>query len=1053
MPGRGGAREIAAHFEPTLGASPASDSHKPLLKEREESISKMSSQLGRGGRWWVLTFAVLVSAGASALSLQAQSSASSQQPPSSEQKQTQQAPQTPQQPAKTPPKKEEEKPALHLENPTPAQEGEKPQQKPPLKLETPQPAAPPTPGVAQPAAPTPAAPQPAAKPIIEDIIIRGNRRIPASTLRARLFTHKGDVYDENQLERDFMALWNTGYLDDVRFEVTDGDKGKILTIFVREKKLVRSIDYKGLSTVQQSDVLQAYKDHKVGLSIQSQYDPVVIKRAEVVLQELLAEHGRQFATVRHRTRNIPPNSVALTFIVSEGPKVKVGKIRFQGNTVFSNMKLVRAMKLSRPAGAPPFFYFFHKTYDKDKVLYDLEKVRELYQEHGYFYALPKEPQVKMKDTAHRLPFFFWSWGRGKSVDVTVPIEEGAQYKLGKFTIRGNKLFKQVQLAPILQLKTGDVFNLTKVRKSLENYTKLYGQFGYINFTATPDIDPDRKKHIINLALDFDEGKQFFVHRVEFQGNTKTRDKVIRRELLVDEGYVFNTTLWDYSVLRVNQLGFFDKIDKQDYDIKQNAKDGTVDINLKLKEKGRNSIGFSGGISGLAGNFVGINYATNNFLGLGETLSVQAQFGTFEKLFSFGFTEPYFMDRPITTGFTVFKSDYRYDQLRQTAIATGLNPEFLQQNLFLSPQFTQNFQQNSAGFTVFASYPLRRTFARVGLTYTYSVSSLQTFTAASNSFFQALNFSGLAGPNALSGITSSQIMPTYLFNTVDDPYNPKHGKYIYAGLGFAGLFLGGNVNTINPVLELKYFHPINKGRNALGFHFLGTFVSGFGGRVAPPFSRFYIGGEQDVRGFDIRSISPIAFFPTIQQVCNLDQFGRPITSLTSQGLSTGACGSFTKFPMNTIIYPGGDTSLVGNFEYRIPIAGPVTLSYFIDVGTNFILRDSQLQIEPNALSNITSQFPYFQTPKNLRPIGVTNLRPRSSTGLEIGAIMPVINMPLRVYYAYNWLRLNTVVVPPQTLPPSSLFPNEQTYDQILPLFQGLRLRERKARLGFTVARTF
>ena len=942
----------------------------------------------------------------------------------------------------------------------PPKENQKPPEKPPqeappapgkLKLENPEvaPAAPQAPEAPKPAAPAPVlAPQ---KPIIEDILIRGNRRIPASTLRARIFTHTGDVYDENMLERDFMALWNTGFLDDIRFEVTDGEKGKILTIYVREKKLVRSISYKGLSTVQQSDVLDEFKRRKVGLSIQSQYDPVVIKRAEVVLERLLAEHGRQFATVHHRTRNIPPNSVALTFVVSEGPKVKIGKMQFQGNQVFSNHTLVRTMKLSRPSGAPPWFYWFHKTYDKDKVLFDLEKVRELYQEHGYFYALAKEPQVKMRDTAHRWPFFFWSWGHGKSVGVTIPIEEGAQYRLGRFVIRGNKLFKQNQLEPILQLKSGDTFNLTKVRKSLENYTKLYGEFGYINFTATPDIEPDRKKRTINLALDFDEGRQFTIHRVEFSGNTKTRDKVIRRELLVNEGDVFNTAWWDLSVLRVNQLGFFDKVDKDDYQIKQNLKENTVDINLKVKEKGRNSIGFSGGISGLAGNFFGLNYATNNFLGLGETLSFQLEAGTFEKLYSFGFTEPYLLDHPITFGFTIFKTDFRFDQLRQTAIATGVDPTLLQNAGF--GQFTQNFSQNSTGFTAFASYPLRRSFARVGMTYSFSKSSLQTFNAASQSFFEALNFRALQGPNSLQGITTSEVSPSYIYNTVDDPFNPRHGRYLFLSVAFSGSVLGGNVNTLRPLFEWKYFHPINKGRNTLGFHAFASLVTGYGGRVAPPFSRFYIGGEQDIRGFDIRSISPIAFFPSVTQVCNLDNAGNPIRAFDTNGSPTGTCGSFTRFPINTPIFPGGDTATVANFEYRIPIVGPVTLSYFIDVGMNFILRSSQLQVQPEALTNLSSQFPFFPLPKQLKAVGGTNYRPRSSTGIEIQVVLPIVNAPFRVFYGYNWLRLDKSLIPPQTLPPRSLFPNEATFDQILPLFQGLRLRERKSRVGFTVARTF
>jgi len=928
-----------------------------------------------------------------------------------------------------------------------------------LQLETPQAAPVPTPGPPPPgvAPPQPAAPAEEVGPnVIEQIIFRGNRRVPAATLRARILSQKGDVYDENALERDFMALWNTGFVDDVRLEVSDGEQGKIVTFYVREKKLVRSIDYKGLSSVAQSDVLERFKERKVGLSIQSQFDPVIIKRAQVVLQQLLGERGRQFATVRARTRNIPPNSVALTFIVVEGPKVKIGDIRFQGNTVFSNRRLVRAMKYSRPVGAPPWFYWFHKTYDKDRILADLElQIRTLYQDNGYFYVVLKEPQIKMTDTKRRWPFFFFSWGRGKRVDVTLPVEEGPQYRLGRFVIRGNKLFKQEQIAPVLQLKPGDIFNLGKVRKSIENYQKLYGAYGYINFTATPDIEPDNKRRLINLALDFEEGKQFFVHRIEFSGNTKTRDKVIRRELLLDEGNVFNSEFWDYSVLRVNQLGFFEQVKKEDYEIRQNAREGTVDITVKVKEKGRNSIGFSGGVSGLAGNFVGFNYATNNFLGLGETLSVQMQFGTYEKLYSFGFTEPYLFDRPITTGFTIFKSDFRYDQLRQAAYSYGTSESSLLSTY--GQALFQNYQQNSSGFTTFASYPLRRSFARVGITYSFSVSSLQTFSSVSQAYFQALNFRGLEGPNALTGITSSQIMPTYLYNTTNHPWEPTQGKYIYASLGFSGSILGGNVNTIRPTVELKYFRPAAHKKaekpHVLAMRFMGSMVTGFGGKVPPPFSRSFLGGEDDLRGFDIRSISPVSFYPTIGSVCNRDSNGNPLWVPGSDGTPTSSCGSSTRFPYHAPIFPGGDTALIANVEYRIPIAGPVTAAYFVDAGSTFVLRSSQLQVSTTSLSSLSSEFPHFPLPSELKPIASTNYRPRVSTGIEIQVVLPVVNAPFRVFYGYNLIRLNETVSQPQSLPPRSLFPNEATYIDALRYFQPFRLVERRARLGFTVARTF
>jgi outer membrane protein insertion porin family len=944
----------------------------------------------------------------------------------------------------------------------PAQQPEQGNQKPPaqapsteqLQLSTPQlttpkpeaPAKPPAKGQAQPSAPK--------RELIEAIEFRGNRRIPSSRLRAQIFSRPGDVYDVNALERDFMALWNTGYFDDIRLEAQDGKTGKIVIFYVREKKLVRAIVYKGLHSVEQSDVMEAFQKRKVGLTMDSQYDPVTIKRAEVVLKDLLAGHGRQFATVRHRTRNIPPNSVALTFIVTEGPKVKIGSIRFTGNTVFPSRVLVQQMKLSRPVGVPPWFYLFHKTYDHDKVLYDLEKVRELYRDHGYFYATPGDPVVKMHDTSHHWPFFFWSWGHGKAVAVTIPVDEGQQYKLGKFNIRGNKLFKTKQLMPILGMKTGDVFDVSKMRKAIDNLTKLYGAFGYINFVATPDPEPNRKRREVDLTFDFDEGHQFTVHRIEFSGNTKTRDKVVRRELLVNEGEMFNTRYWDLSVLRVNQLGFFQPIEKKDYTITQNAKNHSVDIEVKVKEKGRNSIGFSGGISGLAGNFFGFNYSTNNFMGLGETLSVGVQTGQYIKSYTFGFTEPYVMDRPITTGFTVFKQDINFNQLQQTSIFSGVSQTALA-STYGATSF-QNYAQNSTGFTAFASYPLKRHFARLGLTFSFSDSSLQTFSLASQEYFKALNFQNITqGPNSLTGIRTSAIMPTYNYSTVGPNYmEPHYGKSLYAGVQFAGSVLGGNVNSISPTVEFKYYHPINHGRNTLAFHALATSISGYGGKVPPPFQRFYMGGENDIRGFDIYSISPVAFFPTVASVCNRDAAGNPIPGLNSDGSLSGTCGSSTSFPVNTVIFPGGDTEWVTNFEYRIPIVGPVAVAPFIDAGMDFIWHKSELNLRPNALTSITQAFPFFQVPSRLQLASGTNYQPRSSAGIELQVLVPHFNIPFRLYYGYNWLRMNRVITPPAASPDiSALFPNTATYLGALPYFQSFRYEEHKTRLGFTVSRTF
>src|SRR6202042_3801113 len=159
--------------------------------------------------------------------------------------------------------------------------------------------------------------------------------------------------------------------------------------------------------------------------------------------------------------------------------------------------------------------------------------------------------------------------------------------------------------------------------------------------------------------------------------------------------------WELSILRLNQLDYFDRIEADKAaELKRNTKEGTVDINLKVKEKGKQSIGLQGGVSGLSGTFIGLTYQTNNFLGLGETLTFSAQFGDLQRSFMFGFTEPYLFDRPISTGFTIFDSKYNFDEAKQEALALG-------QSVSINPQFIQDYTQNSTGFTVFANYPVKR----------------------------------------------------------------------------------------------------------------------------------------------------------------------------------------------------------------------------------------------------------------------------------------------------------------------------------------------------------
>ena len=706
--------------------------------------------------------------------------------------------------------------------------------------------------------------------IVEDVVFRGTRRIPRDSLAARIFTKRGDLFDAQTLRRDFMVLWNTGYFDDLRLEVEDGEQGNIIRFLVTERRVVRTIRYEGNKSATLSDILERFKERNVGLTVESRYDPTTVNRAAYVLRELLGERGRQYAEVNPEVRQIPPASVEIVFNIDEGPKVKVGDVSFDGLDVMSRKNARRAMKNTKPLGIPRSIVLenlFKRTFDIRKLEEDKERLRNAYQKRGYFKANVLRHDLDIRDMPGRKTFMIpWSMifaKPKKHADINLLVEEGPRYVRGKLSFTDVELFRvpdQV-LGPVFAMQEGSIFDVEKLRKGMENLKKLYGEFGYIDFVAEPSFefreDDDPPQIDLNLAVD--EGKQFFVRRIEFDGNNTTRDKVIRREILLDEGDMFNTRVWDLSMLRLNQLGYFDPIKTEgpetDTVITRNTRDGLVDLTLKVKERGRNMINLNGGVSGFAGSFIGFGYSTNNFLGLGETLSFDAQLGSRERVLQFGYTEPYLFDKPIQAGFTIFSSRFSFNQAREASIFAGANliPLFdaLGQDNIL------DYRQNSSGFTTFVSYPLRRSFARLSLTYSFRRSSVVTFSKSASNLFTYLNFEGVSGPNSLEGITTSQITPGYFYNTVDHPITPSKGKSVYASVAVAGF--GGNARFIQPTVEAKYFKP-HGGRRTIAMRGLISFLSGYGGRVPPPFNRSFMGGENDVRGFQIWSISPMVCDP-------------------------------------------------------------------------------------------------------------------------------------------------------------------------------------------------
>ncbi len=810
------------------------------------------------------------------------------------------------------------------------------------------------------------------RPSIERIEIRGNRRIQEDTVRFYIQSRPGDVFDENRLELDLRALYKANFFENIQITARDGDTGKIVTFMVKEKPLIRYIEYVGNKSFTESNILDHFKERKVGLTIDSQYDPAKIRMAERSLKDLLDLNGRPLGTVRTEIEQIPPSSVRVRFVMDEGPKVRIGEIRFVGDKVFDDGKLKDAMKLTKERGLITIFKGTDK-YHRGKIEADIEmNLKSFYKEHGYMQVQVGEPVTRIFEGPRGfIPMFRKT---KQQFLVEIPVDAGDQYHLGELTLKNCGIFNCEAMSRIFGLQKGDVVNFKRIKDGLDDIKKLYGNYGYIDWSYLPDQKFDQDTKVMDLTFDLQTGKQFIVDRINFEGNTKTRDKVLRREFVLEEGKVFSSQALDMSVLRLNQLGFFDKIEEKDYEVKPEEKTGLVDVTVKVKEKSQQSIGLTGGVSGIAGSFIGVNYVTNNFLGRGETLEFNVTAGTRESDFVVSFTEPYFLDTRWNLGLSVFNQRYRFDTYTTFGLAG-----------YLSGEPIELFTRRTTGITLSGSRPLGLSFWRIGASYSYQNISVGSILPGFENYAlgQLIYFApGGDVTKALSGVIRSELTPTISYNSTNSFWNPTRGSALTLSLAFAGSLLGGDFNIIRPIVEYRHFRPdkwISKGRNTLGFRFLGQYAKAFSGSSLPFFDRFYIGGETTVRGFDIRSISPLAITSTPR----LDPNGNAIVDLNS---------GMQRIDRN-LVPVGGDGLAIFNFEYRIPIAGPLSVAGFADVGITHVFSKNDLGAYGGS---------------SIELIKSTNDVARGSVGAEVQFLLPMIGAPFRLIFAYNPLIYDGVI---------------------------------------------
>ncbi len=834
--------------------------------------------------------------------------------------------------------------------------------------------------------------------IIESVDIQGNRRLRDEDLLYYIRTRPGDVYDSAALERDLRELLSLNFFDKTATRVltTDGIRGGVNVIFeVREWPIIRDLQFRGLKAVQESDVLKAFREQRAGISKEAVYDPVKARGATRILRELLAARGYPNATVKIEEEEVSATSIAVTFDIDQGLLSRIVKIEFEGNENFKDSELRNALELVKETGLISRFQS-QDILDMRKLQFDLQKnVRSYMFSKGYFQARIGDPVVEglgVKRTSF-IPFIVLPLplisSKDETLKITVPVTEGKIFRVGELKVEGNSIYSEEQILGAVGLKKGEIANGKRLQDAVyEDLKKVYGDQGFVNYNAefepTFRDNPDNPNEgIVDITIIIEEGKQFSLRRLDFTGNTFTRDRVLRREFLLNEGDIYNQRALEISLARINQTQYFDPIDKdQDVETRTDEDQGDVDLIVKVKEKGRQQISFNGGVSGIGGSFFGLEYSTNNLAGRGEILSFAFGAGNRQQSFQLSYQEPYFRDRPISVGVSLFASRTKFFgegtflTQNQNVLEDLFNP-FGQVVTDESNLFTQT----TIGGSVFATAPLSElffrkrpfsTFSRLGLSYSLTSTSIAD---------PPVNES--ADPAARipiifrqPGIITSRVTGSFVYDTRQPAANgidTNSGTQLSLSLAFAGL--GGDVRTYQPNISFSKFIPVRRKRSRSPEVFAFRILAGTVGSWAtsrtvreansisfiggvPIFERYFLGSENDVRGYNSRAIGPIAPFDTYVTTRNVsvatNAFGTPtpITGFPTNspipgqiaaiGQLTGPDGANPALFSRNFRFIGGDTQLLGNFEYRIPLFGPATLAAFADIGTVFNLRKTGTQ---------------------------------------------------------------------------------------------------------------
>ncbi|RLB09026.1 MAG: outer membrane protein assembly factor BamA [Deltaproteobacteria bacterium] len=631
--------------------------------------------------------------------------------------------------------------------------------------------------------------------IVEDVQVQGNHRIEKEAILAVIRTRPGSRLDYETLDKDLRDIYRMGYFSDVKIEVKDGKRGKIVIFIVKEKPVIAKIIFEGNKKLKEDKLKK-----EIGIRLYSMLDYNALRQSINKLKEFYAAHGYYKAQISYEVIPMPRNQVAIRYKIKEGKKVYIKKIEIIGNKKISDKQIKKVM-ITKEKG---LISWFKGTafLDKKRLEYDVNKITIFYHNHGFIEAKVSDPKIRYDK---KLDGFV----------VTFEVYEGPQYHVNRVSITGDLVRPADEIMKVIKLKKGDVFNREQVRKDIESIKKLYADEGYAFAEVIPLSKKDTEKHLVDLIYKISKGPKVRIERINIEGNTITRDKVIRRELKLAEGDYFSGKKLQDSIDNLNRLGFFKdvKIEKR----RGSAPDKMI-LDVKVKEAPTGSFSFGAGFSTMDRLMGSIELSRDNFRGLGERIGIALRFGGVTSLFDIDYYKPWMFDKPISGEFRAFRWRRDFDEYSRKSVGGSISLGFPLKRIDEYTRGWIEYEFDSA--KIYDVYPYS----------SYVIRAMEgTFTTSGISF----------GINRIS---------------VDNIRYPTRGSLNRFSFEYVGGILGGD-NAYNKYLaQSTWFFKLKWDTVIMLQGRWGRLQKRSGGML-PVYEKFFIGGIDTVRGFNYQEISP------------------------------------------------------------------------------------------------------------------------------------------------------------------------------------------------------